>query len=98
GGGGDDAGGRRAQRAAGAEAGKGIDEDGRRRIDPDQAGDGRAVGAADPDTDRMAAVEADGPGVAVAVGGAGLEGDAAGGNLRRAGRAGEDGGDVPGGA
>ena len=49
-----------------------------RRAAADEARHGGAVRPPDPDADRDAPVEADRPGVAVAVGGAGLEGDAAG--------------------
>ena len=51
---------------------------------------------AEPDADDVGAVEADRPGVAVAVAGAGLVGDAAGDAVRRRRRAAQDVADVPG--
>ena len=56
-----------------------------------------AVRPADPDADHPSAVEADRPGVAIAVGGAGLVGDAAGRAVERRRHALENVGDVPGG-
>ena len=56
-------------------AGEGIEQDRRGCGAPDQAGYRRAVGTSDPDPDRHAAVEADRPGIAIAVAGAGLERD-----------------------
>ena len=54
---------------------EGIEQDWRRGGAADQARHRRAVGAPDPDADGDAAVESDRPRIAVAVGGAGLEGD-----------------------
>ena len=85
------------RRALGAEPVEGLEQDRRGADDAGEAGHRRAVRPADPDADDMAAVEADRPGVAIAVGGAGLVGDAAGRAVGRRRRAGEDVGDVPGG-
>ena len=64
---------------------------------PTRPGTGAPSGAADPDADRALAVEADRPGVAIAVGGAGLEGDAAAGGVLRRRRAEQHVADIPGG-
>ena len=56
---------------------KALEQDRGGRDIAGQAGDRRRVGPADPDAEHIAAVEADRPGVAVAVAGAGLVGDAA---------------------
>ena len=88
----------RAAAARGAAgAGEGVEQDRRGGGAADQARHRRAVGPADPDADGHAAVEADRPGVAVAVGGAGLEGDAAGRRVVGRRRADEDIADIPGG-
>ena len=89
----------RAAAAAGgaADAGEGVEQDRRRRAAADEARHRRAVGPADPDADRVPAVEADRPGIAVAVAGAGLERDAAGGAVLRRRRAEQHVADVPGG-
>ena len=80
----------------GREPGEGVEEDGGRGLEAEGARDRGAVGAAEPYTDHVRAIEADRPGVAVAVARPGLEGDAAGGAVRRRRGAGEDVGDVPG--
>ena len=63
---------------------------------PTRPGDRRAVGPADPHPDRALAVEADRPGVAVAVARAGLEGDAPAGRVLRRRRAEQHVADIPG--
>ena len=81
---------------SGDEAGEGVEERRRGRLEAEGAGDRGAVGPAEPDADDVGAVEADRPGVAVAVAGAGLEGDAPRGAVRGRRRAAQDVGDVPG--
>ena len=88
---------RRQRRRQLAGAGEGIEQDRRRGGAPDQAGHRRAVGPADPDADGALAVEADRPGVAIAVGRAGLERDAAAGGILRRRRAEQHIADIPGG-
>ena len=77
--------------------GEGIEQDRRRRDAPDQTRHRRAVGPADPDADCALAVEADRPGITVAVAGPGLERDAAGDAILRRRRAEQHVADVPGG-
>ncbi len=77
---------------------EGVHQDRRRRVDADEPRHRRAVRPPHPDADHVPPVEADRPGVAIAVGGAGLEGYRARRRALRAGRAGKDRGDVPGGA
>ena len=50
-----------------AEPGEGVEQDRRRNRATDQSGHGAVIGPADPDADRVLAVEADGPGVTIAV-------------------------------
>ena len=54
---------------------EGVEQDRRGGAAPDQSGNRRAVGTTDPDANRHATVEADRPGIAITVAGAGLEGD-----------------------
>ena len=56
-------------------AGESIEQDRRRSRAPDQPRYRRAIGPTDPDANGHAAVEADRPGVAIAVRGTGLEGE-----------------------
>ena len=55
-----------------AEPGEGVEQDRGCDRAPDQSGHGAVIGAADPDADRVPAVEADGPDAAIV---AALEGE-----------------------
>ena len=79
-----------------AEPGEGVEQDGGCDRAPDQSRDRAIIGAADPDADRVLAVEADSPGIAIAIGGAGLVGDAAGHGVERWWSAKQGVGDIPG--
>ena len=80
-----------------AEPREGVEQDRRRHDAADQPRHRAIIGAPDPDADGVPAVEADGPGVAIAIGGAGLVGDAAGRGVERRRRAEQRLGDIPGG-
>ena len=80
-----------------AEAGEGVEQDGRGGEAADEARRRSGVGAANPHRDGVLAVVADGPGVAIAVGGTGLVGQAAGLGVERRRGVLQDVGDVPGG-
>ncbi len=79
-----------------AGAREGVEQDRRRGRAADQARHRRAVGPADPDADGAPAVEAHRPRIAIAVGGAGLVGDAAAGGVFRRRRADQHVADIPG--
>ncbi len=85
------------RRLARAEAIEGFEQHRGRGGDAGHAGHRRAIRTADPDADHRSAVEADGPGIAIAIGGAGLVGDAAGRAVERRRHVGEDIGHIPGG-
>ena len=74
-----------------------IEQDRRRRGAADEARHRRAIRPADPDADGAPAVEADRPGVAIAVAGAGLERDAPADGVLRRRRADQHVADIPGG-